>query len=105
MPERHHPWVAAIAVAAAAGLAWHFVRLRHAEDATRTCIARLEQIQAAKEQFALDHDGAEPAGFDVLIPGYLPELPGCPLDGTYTLGGLTNPPTCSVDGHALPTEP
>ena len=29
------------------------------------------------------------------------QLPRCPAGGTYSFGSLTNPPTCSIPGHAI----
>jgi hypothetical protein len=100
--DRRQLWVAVIAIAAAAALALHFVHLRQAEDALRICSEQLEATQAAKEQFALDHGGQEPDGWEDLVPAYLDEQPDCPAGGLYTLGDLTELPTCSIDGHQHP---
>lgn len=104
MQDRHQGWVALLAIAAAFGLGLHFIHLRHTEEATRACRANLEQIQAAKEQFALDHNGVGPASFAELIPAYLAVEPTCPKAGTYTLGSLTNAPVCSFARHGTPEE-
>lgn len=104
MPDRHQGWVAVLAIAAALALGLHFVHLRHTEEAARACRANLELMQAAKEQFALDHDGVGPASLAELIPAYLVVEPRCPKAGTYTLGDLTNAPVCSFAGHGTPAE-
>jgi hypothetical protein len=30
------------------------------------------------------------------------QLPKCPQGGTYTIGPVGEPPTCSIPGHKLP---
>lgn len=68
------------------------------------CINNLRQIEAAKNEWALEKDkdgGAVPAESD-LTP-YLDKnkFPVCPAGGTYIIGAVTNAPTCSVPGHRL----
>jgi len=70
-----------------------------------TCINNLRQIDAAKQQWALENDktaDAVPSAQD-LLP-YLSNLvfPVCPSGGTYTINAVGVPPTCSVPGHVLP---
>lgn len=70
-----------------------------------TCINNLRQIDAAKQQWALENDktaDAVPSAQD-LLP-YLSNLvfPVCPSGGTYTINAVGGPPTCSVPGHVLP---
>jgi chromosome segregation ATPase len=70
-----------------------------------TCINNLRQIDAAKQQWALENDktaDAIPPAQD-LLP-YLPNMvfPVCPSGGTYTINAVGVPPTCSVPGHVLP---
>jgi hypothetical protein len=38
---------------------------------------------------------------DDLLP-YLRRWPVCPAGGTYTIGAIGEPPTCSVPDHKLP---
>ena len=69
------------------------------------CINNLRQIDAAKQQSALENDktaDAVPSAQD-LLP-YLSNLvfPVCPSGGTYTINAVGVPPTCSVPGHVLP---
>ena len=69
------------------------------------CINNLRQIDAAKQQWALENDktaDAIPPAQD-LLP-YLPNMvfPVCPSGGTYTINAVGVPPTCSVPGHVLP---
>jgi septal ring factor EnvC (AmiA/AmiB activator) len=69
------------------------------------CINNLRQIDAAKQQWALENNAAAdavPAAQD-LLP-YLPNLtfPVCPSGGAYTINAVGAPPTCSIPGHALP---
>jgi len=70
-----------------------------------TCINNLRQIDAAKQQWALENDktaDAIPPAQD-LLP-YLSNMvfPICPSGGTYTINAVGVPPTCSVPGHVLP---
>ncbi len=46
---------------------------------------------------------ATPLPADLYGPGkYLRSEPRCPADGTYTIGSVNTPPTCSVGGtHKL----
>jgi chromosome segregation ATPase len=69
------------------------------------CINNLRQIDAAKQQWALENDktaDAVPSAQD-LLP-YLSNLvfPVCFSGGTYTINAVGVPPTCSVPGHVLP---
>ena len=68
------------------------------------CINNLRQIDAAKQQWALENNrtaSAVPTAQD-LAP-YLPDglFPVCPAGGVYTINAVGLPPTCSVPGHTL----
>lgn len=71
------------------------------------CINNLRQIEGAKLQWALEHNApsnAVPVWAN--IQPYLGRGTGgtllvCPQGGVYTIGALTNNPTCSIKGHAL----
>lgn len=82
----------------------NFIQARNTSR-TRTCIANLRQIEAAKEQWAMETNQAStatPAQGD-LMPTYMKSWPACPAAGTYTIGRVDQNPTCSVGGaHALP---
>ena len=69
------------------------------------CINNLRQIDAAKNEWALENnktDGAVPTGED-LLPYFKDGIfPVCPSGGTYTINAVGEPPTCSVPGHVLP---
>jgi hypothetical protein len=70
------------------------------------CINNLRQIDAAKNQWALENNkstNAIPTGADLspYIKGGFQSL-HCPADGTYTIGPAGAPPTCSVPNHVLP---
>ncbi|MGD0350926.1 MAG: hypothetical protein ABSB84_11540 [Verrucomicrobiota bacterium] len=77
-----------------------------AETAQRNaCINNLRQIDAAKQQWALENskgDEAVPVAQDLLpyLRGQV--FPVCPGGGTYTINAVGVPPTCSVSGHVLP---
>jgi len=76
-----------------------------AVERRNTCINNLRQIDAAKQQWALENNkpaDAIPAAQD-LLP-YLKDgiFPVCPSGGTYTINAVGDLPTCSIPGHALP---
>jgi prolyl-tRNA editing enzyme YbaK/EbsC (Cys-tRNA(Pro) deacylase) len=78
----------------------------HAATLQRTaCVNNLRQIDAAKQQWALEKnktDAAVPTAQD-LLP-YLPggNFPVCPAGGVYTINAVGELPSCSVTGHDLP---
>ncbi len=63
----------------------------------------LRAIQGAKETWALERNKTPndvPTDGDLFGPDkYLREKPVCPRDGIYTLGKVSEKPTCSVPGH------
>jgi chromosome segregation ATPase len=71
------------------------------------CINHLRQMDAAKNQWALENNrttGAMPTAQD--IAPYIKldangNIPGCPAGGTYTIGAIGEAPTCSIPDHAL----
>jgi chromosome segregation ATPase len=69
------------------------------------CINNLRQIDAAKQEWALENNrtaAAVPAAQD-LLP-YLQDnlFPVCPSGGVYTINAVGVLPTCSIPGHVLP---
>ena len=72
------------------------------------CISNLRQIDAAKNQWALENN--KPEGTVVTAQDITPyikldangNIPSCPSGGTYTIGVIGEPPTCSIPGHMLP---
>jgi DNA repair exonuclease SbcCD ATPase subunit len=68
------------------------------------CVNNLRQLDAAKQQWALEHNKTAEAVPTVLdVAPYLAGniLPVCPAGGAYTLNAVNQLPTCSVTGHAL----
>jgi hypothetical protein len=91
------PMLAAIAIP-------NFVKARETAQ-MNACINNLRQIYAAKQEWALENQkpaDATPAEND-LTP-YLSnhQMPHCPAGGIYTIGVVTNAPTCSIPNHVLP---
>jgi hypothetical protein len=76
-----------------------------AESERDTCIGNLRQIDAAKQQWALEKNKtteAIPTAQD-LLPYFKDGIfPVCPSSGTYTINAVGEVPTCSVPGHVLP---
>jgi len=72
------------------------------------CLNNLRQLDAAKQQYALErHLSATNSVVVENIQPYLrlppnQTLPLCPAGGTYTLGRIDEMPTCSIPGHSLP---
>lgn len=80
----------------------NFVKAR-ATSEKNACINNLRQLDAAKNEWALEkgkHGDAVPTKAD-LMP-YLTKWPKCPAGGTYTIGSVNTPPQCSLPGHQLP---
>jgi len=72
------------------------------------CINNLRQIDAAKNQWALENRKTNgDAVTEADIKPYIKldasgNLPKCPAGGKYTLGKVGENPTCSIAGHVLP---
>jgi len=73
------------------------------------CVNNLRSIDAAKQQWALENKktGADVPTWADLAPYLIPNsgnsnVPKCPSGGIYTIGPMSNQPTCSIPGHALP---
>jgi hypothetical protein len=69
------------------------------------CLGNLRQIDAAKQQWALENDktiDSVPTAVE-LLP-YFKDLnfPVCPAGGTYTINAVGVLPSCSIIGHQLP---
>ena len=85
----------------------NFLHARQKSQA-KACSANLKQIDAGKQQWAVDNKkGAtdSPAVTD-LTPTYVKSTPSCPSGGAYTYGAVSTDPTCSYSStdtdHALP---
>ena len=78
-----------------------------ARDSSRAqaCVSNLEEISAAKEQYAMDArltDSAVPTSAN-LAPAYIKTMPTCPANGIYAIGTIATNPTCSIGGtHVIP---
>ncbi|MBL1149879.1 MAG: prepilin-type N-terminal cleavage/methylation domain-containing protein [Armatimonadetes bacterium] len=80
----------------------NFIKARETSR-TKSCISNLRQIDAAKEQWAMDNkaaDGDAVAWADI-VPDYIKSQPECPSGGTYTVGNVGTNPTCTIAGHQL----
>ena len=87
----------------------NFIKARETSRA-KSCVANLKQIDAAKEQWAMDNKKGStdtPALTDLVGTGataYVKNTPNCPSGGSYTVNAVGTAPTCSTGGtHALPT--
>jgi general secretion pathway protein G len=70
---------------------------------TNACINNLRQIDAAKEQDAIENNlinGGASVDVTIYIKGGA--MPNCPANGAYTAGAVGTDPVCSVAGHVLP---
>ena len=73
--------------------------------AIRACINNLRQVDAAKQQWALENNKtAEATPTDAELKVYIKNnvMPTCPVGGKYTIGKVADYPTCSIASHALP---
>ena len=83
----------------------NFVKAR---DSSRknSCIANLKQVNAAKEQWAMDNkkDTGAAVVFSDLVGStlYIKATPTCPSGGTYTVNTLGTSPACDKTNHVLP---
>ena len=83
----------------------NFVKARHV-SMENACINNLRQIQAAKNEWALENNKTTndiPTAQDLnqYIKGGFGSL-HCPAGGTYTIGPVGQAPTCSIPRHKLP---
>jgi hypothetical protein len=82
----------------------NFVKARDT-SMQNACINNLRQIDAAKNQWALENNKPStvtPTESDLLPYFKDHKFPHCPADGTYTIGAVSNAPTCSIPKHELP---
>jgi uncharacterized protein (DUF3084 family) len=72
-----------------------------------TCINNLRQIDAAKQQWALEKEKSAtdvPTAED-LLPYFKDGIfPVCPDGGTYSINAVGDLPACSIQGHVLPAQ-
>jgi prepilin-type N-terminal cleavage/methylation domain-containing protein len=68
------------------------------------CIKNLQQIDGAKERWALEFKMANGSVINKdEVNSYIKAgEPSCPSGGTYDYAILGNPPTCTTAGHILP---
>ena len=82
----------------------NFVKAR-ATAQMNACINNLRQIDAAKQQWALEKSKSTtdvPTEDDIKVYLVHSQLPHCPAGGTYTLNAVGQPPECSIPDHKLP---
>lgn len=80
----------------------NFVRARESSRA-KACVSNLKQIDAAKEQWAMDNNksNGDACAMGDLVPNYIKSTPSCPSGGAYTVGDIGTNPTCNITGHQL----
>jgi len=80
----------------------NFIKARTVSQ-ENACINNLRQIDAAKQQWALEKgkQATDVPTWDDLKP-YLGRIPHCPAGGTYTINAVGVAPQCSIPGHVLP---
>src|SRR5437763_16355830 len=91
----------------------NFIKARETSR-SKSCVANLKQVEAAKEQWCMDNKQsttATPADTDLYgNTAYVKNTPSCPSGGTYTIGNMATRPVCSIgtngagasDDHTLP---
>jgi type II secretory pathway pseudopilin PulG len=82
----------------------NFVKARSTSQ-QNACINNLRQIDAAKQQWALEKGKQStdvPTEDDIKVYLFHSQLPHCPAGGTYTINAVGQPPECSIPGHRLP---
>ncbi len=82
----------------------NFIKARESSR-TKTCVANLKQVEAAKEQWAMENKkGATDTPVQADLEGangYIKKWPTCPSGGAYNINDVQTAPVCSVAGHAL----
>lgn len=79
-----------------------FMKAR-ATSQKNACINNLRQIEAAKEQWALEtRQGQWAAAVTDEVNEYMKKAPTCPAGGTYVYGVVGSNATCTATDHALP---
>ena len=71
----------------------------------KSCVNNLRQIEAGKDQFALDHTNQAPTQLSDLVGtnAYIKTTPLCQAQGVYSLNALGVNASCSIGGlHVLP---
>ena len=71
------------------------------------CINNLRQIDAAKQQWALEKakSATDVPTAEDLLPYFKDGIfPVCPDGGTYSINAISDLPTCSIQGHVLPVQ-
>ena len=79
-----------------------FMRARTTSQ-KNACINNLRQIEASKEQWALEN--RKPQGATVVtteVDTFMKKTPSCPSGGTYDYGVVGSNSFCSVSTHELP---
>jgi len=96
--------VAIIALLAAMAIP-NLVKSRKTAQRT-ACMNNLKTIEFTKSIWALENkkgDADVPTDADLFGPTKeISRKPDCPANGTYTIGAVSEKPTCSVPDHALP---
>jgi prepilin-type N-terminal cleavage/methylation domain-containing protein len=64
----------------------------------KSCIANLHQIDAAKQQAAMDLklQNTDTPTQAQLSPDYIKNWPSCPANGTYAINVMSVDPTCTI---------
>ena len=81
----------------------NFIRARE-QSRAKSCSSNLKQIDAAKEQYAMDakKNAGEVVAMTDLVnattpaSSYIKAVPTCPANGTYAVGNVSVDPTCSL---------
>ncbi len=90
----------------------NFLRARE-EASAKLCVAKLRQMETAKERWAWSSGAglATEVYMSDLVSDFIKIAPVCPSEGEYTLGTVSENPTCSIgtndsedlfDDHELP---
>lgn len=78
-----------------------FMRARTTSQ-KNACINNLRQIEASKEQWALENRKNQGAAVVTTeVDQYMKAAPSCPANGTYTYGLIGTNASCTTTNHAL----
>jgi hypothetical protein len=86
----------------------HFIKARNT-SAAYACINQLGQIDAAANEFALEHKltNGTPINFPSDLTPFITldsagRIPKCPQGGTYSIKRVGDTPTCSLGTNVIP---
>ena len=90
-------WIAFVLMLPLLGCTWN------TEDSTNGCVVNLKELDGLKAVWAMKFNKATndmPSEADLLnVDTSKEHIPTCPGGGTYTIGRIGDPPSCTISEH------